>query len=73
MPAVAEIVTDKPITEDEDLGPGLDPSEVLGRLEHSRIVGDYYRDLSLNYLLYEQSGNWPDHPFPNEKYTYSDV
>lgn len=72
MPLMEEVI-EEPI--------GLDPTELFGRLEHSRIVGDYYRDLSLNYALYEEQNKlcllsggeagqpWPEHPYPNEKYT----
>ena len=81
MPLLEEI--EEPITaeDEEELGPGLDPSELNGRLEHSRIAGDYYRDLATNYAFYEQQAHlfkqtggeegqdWPEHPFPNEKYT----
>jgi hypothetical protein len=55
------------------------------RIEHSRIVGDYYRNLSANYEyfhrqqeLYKQTFGeqgiadpWPTHPFPNEQYTFA--
>lgn len=57
---------------EEELGPGLSMYELNGRLEHSRIAGDYYRDLSENYKQYETSGFWPVHPFPNETYANYD-
>lgn len=40
-------------------------TEPLGvRLGRSEIAGSYYRDLSLNYIQYQERGNWPVHPFP---------
>jgi len=74
MPLIEEIEDDTLLADDdEDLGPGIDPYEKFARLEHSRIAGDYYRDLSLHYADYEVSGLWPEHPYPNEKHTYNTI
>lgn len=65
--------------EDDGLeGSGIDPVQELDdRLEHSRIAGEYYRSLSANYAelhdVYERTGKWPDHPFPNERYLGIDI
>lgn len=37
------------------------------RVARSKVLGDYYRDLSVNYREYEESGNWPERPQGYEK------
>lgn len=72
------------IETEEEIGSGVDGyADLNGRLEHSRIAGEYYRDLSANYGFYEQQAElykltageegqrWPTHPFPNESYANS--
>lgn len=61
-------------------------TERLGAsLEHSRIRGEYYRMLSADYAFFLEQEDlyktthgrhgqrWPEHPFPNEKFTLEDV
>lgn len=34
------------------------------RIERSRIMGEYYRDLATNYPEYDRTKRWPSPPFP---------
>lgn len=67
-------------TDDDDglEGSGIDPvQELNGRLEHSRITGEYYRSVSANYAEFreefERTGAWPEHPFPNERHIFGET
>ena len=35
----------------------------MDTIEQSRLMGEYYRDLSLNYEDYIRTNRWPDPPF----------
>lgn len=51
-----------------------DPIEPLpARIEKSRVMGEYYRDLSANYLQYERTTRWPDPPYPPARHPLDDL
>lgn len=56
-------------TQEEEIEIEFEPIDPLPtRIERSRVMGEYYRDLATNYPEYDRTKQWPTPPYPPQSW-----
>lgn len=57
----------------EEMDETYEPVEPLSsRIERSRVMGEYYRDLATNYAEYDRTRQFPAPPYPPQHWATND-